>query len=497
MTERSSVKKVNANLLIRAALVAATGWCSAGHAQPGPLSQVPRVDLAPPAIPAPAKADDGGISAAPYQFAVPITTGITPATHGIWETTDNGGALWRLQVASSGAHSLNLAFDTLHLPASAQLRLLDTEGQLLRGPYSSADVHEQQLWTPLIAGDAVLMDLRLATADREALSLRLHKVNYGYRGFHDKDQVQAKSGSCNVDVACPAADAWRDEVRSVLRYTINGLFLCSGTLLNNTAHDNTPFVLTANHCLSTAAEALGTVFYWNYETSSCGGAPDGDLTQSQAGALLLASSELSDFTLLQLLSDPNPDYDVHFAGWDARELAPFDVTSIHHPAGDEKRISHSMRQTEVTAQFEDADSPLSTLNPSYLKVPRWDVGTTEGGSSGAGLWNQQQRLVGQLSGGAAACASGSADNNEPDWYGWFHADWDQLPAPNQQLKAHLDRAGSGALFVDGRDPGDPIRDNLPVALPASDSGSGGGGGAPSAWLMLLLAAAALRRQRRA
>lgn len=36
---------------------------------------------------------------------------------------------------------------------------------------------------------------------------------------------------------------------------------------------------------------------------------------------------------------------------------------------------------------------------SLRRVIDWDQGTTEGGSSGSGLWNQSKRLVGQLHGG--------------------------------------------------------------------------------------------------
>src|SRR5690606_27422856 len=66
-----------------------------------------------------------------------------------------------------------------------------------------------------------------------------------------------------------------------------------------------------------------------------------------------------------------------------------------------------------------------------------DDGTTEPGSSGSGLWNQNGHLIGQLYGGQASCG-----NNVNDYYGRFDVSW-------SQLEAHL---GSCGPMLDGYDP---------------------------------------------
>ena len=45
-----------------------------------------------------------------------------------------------------------------------------------------------------------------------------------------------------------------------------------------------------------------------------------------------------------------------------------------------------------------------------LRIESWERNTTtEGGSSGAGLWDQDHYLVGHLYGGQAACGNSSYD----------------------------------------------------------------------------------------
>ena len=55
------------------------------------------------------------------------------------------------------------------------------------------------------------------------------------------------------------------------------------------------------------------------------------------------------------------------------------------------------------------------------KIAAWDDGTTEGGSSGSGLWDQNGLLVGQLYGGQASCSF-----NVNDYYGKFNVSFPLL-----------------------------------------------------------------------
>lgn len=474
------------------------GLCAKAQAAV-PVLDMPAVDIR-----AALAADDLRKGPQPYRFAVPIAVQITPASGGQWSTA-GGMAVWQLAVHSAEASSLNLGFTAYALPEGAQLTLSALDGSQAQGPYGSEHNRQGQLWTPIVRSDTALITLQVPPAAREAVQLRLGSVNHGFRGFGAKaDSVSAKSGSCNIDVVCADGDAWRDEIRSVARYTIGGALLCTGQLVNNTAANFTPYFLTANHCVTAAAQAPTTVFYWNYQTSRCGGTPDGSLDQTQSGALYRAGSGdsatvASDFTLLELLARPSAAFKVYYAGWDRRDLAPIGVTGIHHPSGDEKRISMDFNQTFIAAYGEQPGSTQSSLTPTHILVASWDRGVTEGGSSGSGIWNGEHRLVGQLSGGGSSCDA----PKEPDWYGRMFSNFSNVPTPLTSLATWLDPLGNTQV-LDGLD---PAKSGTPPATggggvlpgggdaPASGAASGGNGGGGAFGLGGLLLLAGWRHRR--
>jgi hypothetical protein len=414
----------------------------------------------------------------PFRYAAAVSAGLG-LERGRWQTLPDGTLSWRLRLHSAGAKSLSLHFAPFVLPPAASVQIYDPAGHLLHGPYTAAQATLQGLWTSIIPGEELVIEARLPAADASALRLGIASVYHGYRDWKETGATP-KSGSCNIDVACPQGDAWRDEIRSAARITVNGQFLCSGQLVNNVRQDLRPYFLTANHCgigdqPGDAGPASSVVFYWNYQTSSCGGTPDGSLSQTQSGSQFVADDVTSDFTLLQLAAAPRAEFNTYFAGWNVTRQTPQSGAGIHHPSGDEKRIS----LYDTPAQAVQGQFPGSGAAIEGWQV-RWAQGVTEGGSSGSGLWDQNRHVVGVLSYGDASC-----DNqNGTDIYGRLDAAWTASPQPAGQLKAHLDPDNTGATILDGRD--------------ATGSGSAGasynlGGALPAALLFMLLAGASLRR----
>jgi len=108
------------------------------------------------------------------------------------------------------------------------------------------------------------------------------------------------------------------------------------------------------------------------------------------------------------------------------------AVGIHHPSGDVKKIC-----------FED-DSPYfsNAAGAAVWMIDQWELGVTEGGSSGSPLFDHNHRIIGQLYGGAAAC-SGNVNNGQLDYYGRFNESW-VLGASE-----YLDPSGSGMTSWDG------------------------------------------------
>ena len=384
------------------------------------------------------------------KFAETFSVDVSPLTHGTLEVLDNGFYLWRLNVSSPGAYSLNFGFDAFHLPDGAQLHLYSMDADSYTGPFTPADneIHNE-LWTPIVEGDEVIIQLLVPQAVISDVQLHLSTVNHDFVDFGNfKDGPVSESGSCNVDVVCPEGDGYRDIIRSVGVISTGGSTFCTGFLVSNTAGDGRPFFMTADHCGVGSGNASSLVVYWNYENSTCrtpgsaasGGSGNGSLSTFNTGSIFRADNSFSDFTLVELDDPINPFANAFLAGWnrDPADVGP--VIAIHHPQTDEKRISFEDDPTTTTSYLGNSSPGAG----SHIRVADWDLGTTEPGSSGSPIYDLNKRVVGQLHGGYAACS-----NNSADWYGRFSRSWDNSTGASNQLAVWLDPIGSGALSVDG------------------------------------------------
>ncbi len=387
------------------------------------------------------------------RFAETIEVALRPDTHGSWELLPDGREVWRLRIQSPGAHSLNLGFSAYTMPAGGSLILYQAKGKEVIGPFTPADNEEHaELWTPILPGDDLVVEVQLAAGTRSELDLQIKTVNHDFLGFS-----LLMSGSCNLDVICGAEDGWgivdqyRDIIQSVAVIGLNGNTFCTGFLVNNTRQDCRPFFMTANHCGINAGNSPSLVVYWNYINSVCrqpgspaSGAPgDGLLTDFNTGSIFRAAHAPSDMTLVELDDPVSPTADAFFAGWSAVNTPAQDtIICVHHPSTDEKRISFEFDGTYV-GNWGSGSTPVPTGN--HLIVADWDIGTTEGGSSGSPLFNSRKQVIGQLHGGAASCG-----NNAYDSYGWMYTSWEGGGSPQSRLKDWLDPDNSGQLELDGR-----------------------------------------------
>ena len=377
----------------------------------------------------------------PFRFAQNQDVSLTTDDSGTWETLPSGRSLWRLRIFSPDVLSLNLGFTRFWLPAGAHLLVYPAAEQAPVQVYDENDnaVHGQ-LWTGVLLTDEAVIELEVDSAVRWQVELELTSIGRGYRLFGE--DFSEKSGYCNVDVVCEEGDDWRDEIDTVAGYSYGGSLFCTGYMINNVEQDGTPYFMTAYHCDVRANLAPSLVVYWNFQKPECR-TGSGSLTDFQNGATLKAEYPVSDMALLELDDLPDPAFNVKYAGWNRSTDIPTSAVCIHHPSGDEKSISFENDPVTVTSY----QSNFSPGDGTHLRVGDWDVGTTEPGSSGSPLFDQDHRVVGQLHGGGAACG-----NNLPDWYGRFYTSWEGGGTPTTQLSSWLDPTGTGAETVDTIDP---------------------------------------------
>jgi hypothetical protein len=204
-------------------------------------------------------------------------------------------------------------------------------------------------------------------------------------------------------------------------------------------------------------------FYFHYEAPTCVNPTSaGTLaTKYITGCIRISDSNdndgsnisKSDFLLVQagsLLNETTTigkliTFGAYWNGWDANTTASTSGVSIHHPAGDIKKIS-SYTSTLVNSTWSGASG-------THWRVT-WAAtanghGVTEGGSSGSPIFtynNGSSRIVGTLSGGSSYCTATSS----PDLYGKMSYHWtSDGSSSTQQLKPFLDPNNTGLLVADG------------------------------------------------
>jgi hypothetical protein len=249
-----------------------------------------------------------------------------------------------LRIFSAGATDLNLGFTTFWLPDGATLHLSAESEAYFQGPYTANDNKPHgQLWTPVVPGESAVIELFVPQRAAQQPRILLSQIGTGYRDlFHrQKDLTTSLSGPCEIDVVCPQAAPWTNEIRSVALYSISGSAVCTGTLLADTAGDFRNFFLTANHCGVTPDNVASLVVYWNYQSPVCGLRGGGSLAQNQSGAAFRAAKYDVDFTLIELDAMPDLNFNVYYSGWDRSGTAPAGCVGIHHPNHDVKAISFS------------------------------------------------------------------------------------------------------------------------------------------------------------
>ncbi len=453
------------------------------HPAARPLADVPSRVMPPVDVRAALAEDEANEDLdLPLRFALPIEVKASPKTDGLWEEIEPGILLWRLRLASKGALSLNLGFGIYRMPAGGRLFVYSPDLRHVVGPFTAADnAAHGELWTPVVRGEEVVVDVTLPAAARDELELEVTWVNHDYKGFGSPALL--KSGACNVDVICPQGDAWRDQIRSVAVYSTGGSTFCTGAMINDTAGDRKPYFLTANHCGINAGNAASLVTYWNYENSFCrppgsaasGGPGDGSLSQFETGAFFRAASGASDFTLVELDSPPNAAYNIYWAGWDRTSVdppcAPGQICpAIHHPNTDEKRITFSDRPMATTS-YGGTTSPGDGTH-IWVKWSRDAVtgaptnGVTEPGSSGSPLYSREGRIIGQLHGGPSSCAA--TFDNVSDYYGRVSVSWTGGGTNATRLSNWLDPGNTGATTQDGTNQCTPP--SSPSGLSAAPNG---------------------------
>ncbi len=395
-------------------------------------------------------------------FVIPAN--INPNKHGIWTMLGDSLKVWQVLISSSDAIGLGLVLDDFHLNSNQKLFVYDPYKQNISGGFTHTNNNEQQLLSiRLTPGETLVIELQekvtKETPDNTTKPpFFVSELYHVWQGTADLNETKnlGNSDDCHVNVNCPEGALWQRQKRGVARMLMqvgNQLFWCSGSLINNTLEDGTPYFLTAAHCGDNASpdDMNAWQFYFNYERPDCydvGAAAYNVIN----GAQLAAKGPLlegSDFQLVLLNQTPPAYWQPYYNGWNILDEPSDAGVGIHHPAGDGKKIStYTETLTSagpVVGGQQMAENSTWRINWTETET---DFGVVQGGSSGSPLFNEQGLVVGTLTGGSSSCSS----PNNPDYYGKMSYHWDQSPDPYEHLNYFLDPIGSGVTELPGFDP---------------------------------------------
>ena len=338
-----------------------------------------------------------------------------------------GGGLQRAAISftADGAQGVRLGVVVRQLPAGTVLRFYAQAGgevvqvtgeEVLRTIQRNLDAGDKgdaarTYWGPDFGGAETTLELQVPTAARlDELDIAVPTLSHF---FISPDQATAaatmakvgESGSCNIDVSCkPELSAESRSVARMIFVIEGGSYLCSGTLLNDSQSSKAPHFLSAHHCISTQTVASSLTTDWFYRSTACNSGAVNAGTQRVAGGAQLLFADSQTDTSFMRLNSPAPQGSV-FAGSYFGSVTPeVPVVGIHHPRGDLQKTSAGS-----VLQFSHCSNeqcfPATQQDGGFYTVS-WNSGTTEGGSSGSGLFftiGSTRYLVGTLYGGSSSC----------------------------------------------------------------------------------------------
>ncbi len=361
---------------------------------------------------------EAGPKGAPHLgFGRPLPSDQHPGTAPLrWRPSADGGRVARLRLTSPGAAGLRAALRVQGLPDAAQLSVgapgatepRTLPGALinasLRGERAASDGDAPVFWTPLVAGDSLLIAIRLSpgAADPDQLRLTLPRLTHLVRlpgapadGAAGNITDTASDPACRPDLDRPS------RASALLLYTDpNGATgACSGVMVQaaDPADGAAANLLSAHHCLNDQPRASSIEAWFHLRAASCGGPP---LTPAvvSGGADLIRAIKTTDTSLLRLRQPPP-------AGATAVEptadLPPLGspVIGVHHPDAGAQRLAIGTVTGHGNCFEANYCGPNADPAGIHYLLVSWTRGATNGGSSGSGLFLADGRLVGVLSGG--------------------------------------------------------------------------------------------------
>jgi uncharacterized protein (TIGR03437 family) len=319
---------------------------------------------------------------------------------GIWRRSASGKSYWIVSIKSTAAAGVRVHFMNFDLGAG-QLWIHDGDpehGQLF-GPYTGKGPTDNgDFMTELVFQDTVWVEYVPAGGEP------VKDLPFSIAGvFHLWTSLEpAANTSCLLDESCYDGNANLATFSKGVALLFIGNEACSGTLVNDISNSDTPYLLTAGHCILTASDAQDMLAVFAFKTGFCNGQANDPRSYPQVlGATLLARSldspdggktlipDSPDFAFVRLANLPstpgtNVPTLVTFMGWYTNPSNTERMNSISHPLA----LPQALADGNI----------VSSADPNFYAV-YLSQGAVDHGSSGSGLANDSNHLAAVLSSG--------------------------------------------------------------------------------------------------
>jgi hypothetical protein len=395
-----------------------------------------------------------------YDYADLLTVNYTMSNGNI--TTTSAGKVWTLRIAVTNAVNVGFSFNLFNLSSTAQLFVFNEERSVMIGPVKKSQFTNSTAVSivPMPGDKIIIYVLEPGNVGTFQSVVSVNRVEAGYMPVDQPGSTGVTILShtdCIPNLLCGGNQI---SGRAVARIFVDG-FWGTGTLLNNQSENGRPLVLTAYHLLDNdrvfgypvgngnidADEIFSLArarFQFGFWRTACNGSTNAN-TPFYTGAVIRAQWRNSDMILLELLNPPWVGDGVNYAGWNRGSAAPDGANSyiIHHPR-------------HVDMRWTKTKNVKSYINGNFWSA-HYSQGVVMRGSSGAGLFNPQGQVVGQLRSGWSSCHF----TDFGDRYGKIERSWSGGLGP---LLSPSGAISQNALVLH------PLTIGGPTAIPCGTSG---------------------------
>jgi lysyl endopeptidase len=387
----------------------------------------------------------------PIRFAKSFAVNFDPLTSGTWTNLPNGDRIWMIGVESEGAFSIGVQFSDLFLPQGATIYIYNETHTDYIGPLTSNENKLNLAFNlPPVKGSKIIVEYYEPFAYRGDGYFEISSATHGYRDIHSMESVQ------NLDCFMPllnSATALQNASSSVLMMIVdNGQRIATSTLVNNTANNGVPYVLTAQSALVGLPSTW--TFLFDVAGEKCTNTNTLCWSKAICGAEVVATDSDHGTALVKLKDTPKPSWKAFYSGWYRGGFES--VESL-------VSIQNSMGLPQSVAQYTGEVWMEIWNNKEVMSFDNWTQGQAFKGAAGSPIFDANKNLIGVYLGGNDDCAESGTEH-----FAALAASWDAYSIYLNPINASVNELHGIYPIVPNTDSADERVEVIVFPNPAQD-----------------------------